>query len=687
MKPQHSPALGLHSPLRPLPFPSRCRLRQSGGFTLLMLSILWFAERSSAADYRVQLTETRNIDGTGNTIGGAAHSPLSRQAPPDYPGDGSGETIVKWPTRENPRTISNTVNSQSGSLFNSHRRSDYLWAWGQFVDHDIDLTEASVNNGTADIEIIDPLDLLYPGPLLFDRSNYETGTGTPSIPREHPNEITAFIDASNVYGSDDTRAAALRTFVGGQLKTSDGDLLPFNTFGLPNAGGTDSSLFFAGDVRANENIMLASLHTLFVREHNRLATLIALRDPLATDEEIYQLARKIVGAEMQIVTYQEFLPALLGPVAPQLSSATYDSSVTPSINNEFSAALFRFGHSMLSPNLQLAGGEQIPLRDAFFRPDRLASDPLNVDWLLMGAQSQVCQEIDTLVVDDVRSFLFGPPGAGGLDLASLNIQRGRDHGIPTYNALRVAYGLASVTSFAEVTSNTDMQSRLSRVYATVDEIDAWVGGLAEDHVPGANVGPLLAASISEQFERLLKGDRFSLLNDADLNQVLVRCIIDLPRLSLDQIILSNTVSTIVTDDVFSVDGAIESDVVTSYDQAGNRLHITGNDERNRIMIFELPFGLWIHGSGGTRIDGQTSTVIPTGNNPHLTIDLGSGNDSILMMFCDFGDVTIGTDRGNDSVSALFVQAESLYVDCGEGRDRIRMWSQVPEGETRVLNVP
>lgn len=206
--------------------------------------------------------------------------------------------------------------------------------------------------------------------MFFDRSHYQSGTGTSGVPREQINQITAFIDASNVYGSDEARAAALRTFVGGKLKTSDGDLLPVNVSGLPNAGGPDPSLFLAGDVRANENIMLSSLHTLFVREHDRLATLIALRDPLATDEEIYQLARKIVGAQMQIVTYQEFLPALLGPAAPDLSVGGYDSSVDASIANGFSAALYRFGHSLLSPRLKLDGGglpvERIPLRDAFF---------------------------------------------------------------------------------------------------------------------------------------------------------------------------------------------------------------------------------------------------------------------------------------------------------------------------------
>ncbi len=71
--------------------------------------------------------------------------------------------------------------------------------------------------------------------------------------------ITAFLDGSVVYGSDQERADSLRTFSGGLLQTSEGDLLPFNVDGLENAGGTFESLFLAGDVRANENVALTSI--------------------------------------------------------------------------------------------------------------------------------------------------------------------------------------------------------------------------------------------------------------------------------------------------------------------------------------------------------------------------------------------------------------------------------------------
>ncbi|OYW14541.1 MAG: hypothetical protein B7Z55_15660, partial [Planctomycetales bacterium 12-60-4] len=283
---------------------------------------------SGNGPYALQLNQIRSIDGS-NSAGtpgqGAAGTALLRLSPPAYPGDGSGEEIVSSPDRANPRTISNVIVSQGDqSIPNSRRMTNYVWAWGQFVDHDLDLTGTNPANGTADIEIDDVNDPIGPNPIPFDRSNFVAGTGTAGNPRQHANEITAFIDASNVYGSDSARATGLRTGTGGLLKISTGDLLPFNVDGFDNAGGPSATLFFAGDVRSNENVMLMSLHTLFVREHNRLATLPALLDPSASDELLYQTASKIVAAEIQAVTYREFLPALMGPAAPNPSQINFN---------------------------------------------------------------------------------------------------------------------------------------------------------------------------------------------------------------------------------------------------------------------------------------------------------------------------------------------------------------------------
>ena len=122
--------------------------------------------------------------------------------------------------------------------------------------------------------------------------------------------------------------------------------------------------------------------------------------------------------------------------------------------------------------------------------------------------SDPSSKLDNKIVDPVRNFLFGPPGAGGFDLASLNIQRGRDHGLADYNTVRAAYGLPKVTSFSQITSDTVLAGKLQQLYGNVNNIDAWVGALAEDHVPGTSTGALVRAALIDQFTRLRDGDAF-----------------------------------------------------------------------------------------------------------------------------------------------------------------------------------
>ena len=517
---------------------------------------------AASGDLLGLVTEVRSIDGSGNNLAnswGAADTSLLRIAPAAYPDDGSGATILQAPSRSNPREISNAIADQGGlSILNQNQFTDLFWQWGQFLDHDIDLTGNAPENGTAPIEITASGDLLSPGPIPFDRSDFLSGTGTgTSNPRQQVNQITSFIDASNVYGADPVRAAELRSFTGGRLKISTGNLLPMNTAGLPNAGGTGSNLFLAGDIRANEQVGLLAMQTLLVREHNRLADLLATQIPGALDEELYQTVRKIVGAEMQIITYNDFLPMLLGSLAPEAAAFSYDSSVNPSIANSFSTAFYRFGHTMIASELLLVGDDgvvrgSIPLRDAFFNPDFVKENPENVGLLLMGMASHMAQEIDTKLVDDVRNFLFGPPGAGGVDLASLNIQRGRDHGLPDYNTMRQAFDLSPVSDFSEITSDILLQQILEVQYGNVDNIDAWVGGLAEDHVPGTGVGELIAATLIDQFTRLRDGDRFFYRNDPDLLHPDVLAVIDMERVTLAKIIGLNTAMANMPDNVFFV---------------------------------------------------------------------------------------------------------------------------------------
>jgi peroxidase len=297
-----------------------------------------------------------------------------------------------------------------------------------------------------------------------------------------------------------------------------GDLLPFNDGTQPNAGSPEvpdfsTSLFVAGDIRANEQPTLACLHTLFVREHNWQAARLARKYPGLSDDELYEGARRIVVGEIQAITYEEFLPALLGRSA-LATDDHYDPDVDPGIANVFSTAAYRLGHTLLSPSLQrLEENGQSPagplsLREAFFAaaPPILLAE--GIEPLLRGLAAQRAQELDVHVIDDVRNFLFGPPGAGGLDLVSLNLQRGRDHGLPDFNTVRVEYGLEPMRRFSEITTDAVLAEQLRDVYRDIDDVDAFAGLLAEDHLGAGMVGETLRAVLLEQFGRTRAGDRF-----------------------------------------------------------------------------------------------------------------------------------------------------------------------------------
>ncbi len=505
-------------------------------------------------------TQFRQLDGTqnnqGNPAWGSAGVTLLRMESVAY-GDGVGAPAGA--DRPSARAISNAVCSQAGDVPNARGASDMLWQWGQFIDHDFSLTGEA--NPAESFPIPVPA-----GDPIFDPFN----TGTAEIhfdrsvflmqpQRQQVNEITAWIDGSMVYGPKLLRAIELRRGDGtGKLKTSAGDMLPFNLNGFPNAPNSLPSFFLAGDVRANEQNALTAMHTLFVREHNFWCDTLSFLLPFADEETLYENARAIVAAEIQRITYEEWLPVLLGPNALAAYSG-YDSGVDAGIRNVFSTAAFRFGHSMLSPtllrldeNLEPLPAGNLELRDAFFNPAEIMAT--GIEPLLRGLVRQHAQEVDIRIIDDVRNFLFtqGVLQAGGFDLAALNIQRGRDHGLPSYNQLRMDMGLTPRATFADVTSDVSMQQALASVYSDVDEIDAWVGGLAEDKFGDAMVGELVFHLLKDQFERLRDGDRFWYQNylSPTLQQIV-------DEQTLAGIIRRNTdIDGEIQDDVFLLDGSV-----------------------------------------------------------------------------------------------------------------------------------
>ena len=582
----------------------------------------------------------RPLDGTGtnteNPSWGATDTELLRLAPSDLGPDGE----MSGADRPNARVVSNGVARQTSDTENAAGASDFLWIWGQFLDHDLSLTEAG---STVSANIAVPT-----GDLEFD----PFATGTAFIPFNrvdqhdgaYVNEITGFIDASMIYGSDADTVNAMRVDGGKLLMTDDAQL------------ALEGVNFVTGDTRAAENVALSSMHTIFTREHNRIVDELAAENPALTDDELFNTARAHVEAIVQAITYNDFLPILLGDDAIGAYSG-YDETVNPGISVEFSTAVFRLGHTLLSSNLQLVtedGTNKTPLalRDAFFRPSLLSQDSMIED-LLRGAATQEAQALDNLIVEDVRSFLFGAPGAGGLDLASLNIQRGRDLGVASYNDLREAMGLDRAETFSDITSDFGTAIRLAAVYGDTDKVDAWVGGLAEDPVGDGLLGELFSQIMIDQFVRLRDGDPFWSEGRAGLDPAVQS---ELWQTTLSDVILRNT----------DVD-ALQSDVFT----AMNR--IIGTSERDTFFgtakadfMFGGDGNDWMLGQGGNdELQGGKGKDTLRGHLGDDLLDGGLGND---VLRGGTGNDTLLGGQGHDVLQGY---TGDDMLEGGDGSDLIR----------------
>ena len=561
----------------------------------------------------------RSLDGRGNNElhpnWGRANTLYLRLAPPDY-----RDGISRMEGGPSPRYVSNRVFNDGGqNLFSENGVSQWGWVWGQFIDHDIGLrNEQPGESAPIAFNTNDPLEAFTDdlGAIAFSRTPAAPGTGV-ATPRQQVNTLSSFIDASNVYGVDPARLAWLRLgpvdSSGAPLMLTDDGYLPRVTArGDPTTApamdlmgalvGMPNRAVVAGDVRANENIALTALHTLFAREHNRI---VAALPSYLTAEERFQIARRVVGAEIQYITYTQFLPALGIQLEPYRG---YQPSVNPALSNEFAVVGYR-AHSMIhgefdttvpagtytDEELSAFAAQQIivertaadvtltiPLNAAFGNPDLLQQVGLGP---VLQSLAERQYKNDEQVDNTLRSILFQVPkpgipdptvcGApvvnpdcftGVSDLPAIDIARGRDHGIPSYNDLRRAYGLAPKTSFIDVTGeatqrfpprlngndpaildfvelrdadgtllvpgsaeaedeavtgirSSTLAARLKAAYGSVDRLDAFVGMVSEQHLKGTEFGELQLAIWTKQFAALRDGDRFYYLNDPALHAI------------------------------------------------------------------------------------------------------------------------------------------------------------------------
>ncbi|KAF3424880.1 hypothetical protein E2986_02079, partial [Frieseomelitta varia] len=507
----------------------------------------------------------RTSDGSCNNLQhlwwGSAMSAMQRLLPPVY--DDGIQSIRKSVTGRplpSARLVSTVIHVDKDIPLESV--THMLMQWGQFVDHDLTATGQSRGfNGTvpqcclkfgSDFQ---PPEFTHPeclpisvstedsffGPLgvrclEFVRSGSAPKENCEFGSREQLSQVTSYLDASTVYSSNAFQSDALRLFRNGLLQygkiETQRPVLPKLDSDLCRRGSLSTNCFRAGDGRLGEQPALTSLHVAFLRLHNRIATKLAALNAHWSDEKLFQESRRIVAAIVQHITYREFLPIVLGQDVMKIFGLEllkkgyyegYDPTVDPTIANGFSTAAYRFGHSLVQQsfvrftsdhqpifNSQYSTLINVSIHNEFTNPANLETAG-SVDRLILGLINQHAQKRDEHISEELTNHLFQTPSFPfGMDLASINVQRGRDHGIPPYVRWRKPCALSPIKDFDDLERSmpSSAVTKLRSVYSSVEDIDLFTGGLAEKSVRGGLVGPTFACIIGQQFSNVRRGDRF-----------------------------------------------------------------------------------------------------------------------------------------------------------------------------------
>lgn len=449
------------------------------------------------------LPEFRQIGALGNNLvhpelNPVAGTPERALAPLNFaPGTRNG--LIAGP---NPRLISNVISGGMGASGQDSGTDDplatgWLYVFGQFVDHDLDLEHAPPDGESISV-VVPPGDPVLPAgtAIVMNRDLRDPQTNTVI------NTVAGFLDLSQLYGSTQAVADSLRNPDGSLKSSADGQSLSIT-----------NGVFITGDPRVMENPQLTAVTTLFMREHNQWVKRLRAQNPQWTGDQLYNMARTLTVAGYQNIVYKDFLPALIGPVIGPYRG--YDPNVNAQVSQEFSAAAFRVGHTQVSGEqvgIDNAGNELFSqsLDDAFFNtPEEDLAHGL--DPLMRFLSKETALATDVYVVPILRNLLFTPLVGGNIDaidLIAIDIQRGRDAGLASLNQTRAALGMPAYASVAELTSDPMLQKDLQAVYGSINNIDLFMGGLAEQPAPGAAIGPTFQAIIRDQFEAIRSGDRF-----------------------------------------------------------------------------------------------------------------------------------------------------------------------------------
>lgn len=560
---------------------------------------------------RFRTLDFRTIDGSNNNL----VDPTLNQANTDFGRVGAAnfaDGFNEMTPGPNPREISNIVVAQEDTggdgphLMddNGVALSGMMYAWGQFIDHDLDLERQGT---TTDASIVVPANdqFLEPGSLIpFTRVAIDPATGVEGSPATAINTVTGWLDGSQIYGSDAVTAASLRT-ADGHMKVSEGNNLPI----------VDGS-FLAGDVRASENPDLTALQTLFVREHNYQVDKLHAEHPNWSGDRLYETAKAITTAEMVNITYNEFLPHLLGDNAIAAYQG-YDPNVDARISEEFEGAAYRVGHSIVSDEISAidnygAFTSEQTLAESFFEPTGVFAET-GADGLLRHLTGDLANPLDSHIVDGLRNLLFDPPA--GIDLAAINIQRAHDLGLGTLNQTREALGLEAYTSFDQLTSDPETAAAFAQAYqGDINAVDLWAGGLAEDHLAGSVIGETFGKIIADQFTALRDGDRYYFENQGFDQKTLS----EIKATTLSDLILRNTDTTAMQDDAF----------VATERHSGTLAGVDPNGDDAADGMAQLVIG----SDGQDTLTGGDLNDTLVAASGHMTMTGGEGADTFVFDF-------------------------------------------------------
>ena len=514
-----------------------------------------------------------------------------------------------------PRNISDILGAQEASLAKAANGSNiFFMAFGQYVDHGLDFITKG-GNGKITINGVDQYGPT--GPTNFLDLTRATQFGAD---RHYQNQTSPYVDQNQAYGSHELVGQFLRASDGNggfgahlaagasDPNSSDYNLLPtlreliehhvdassvfangktlveaypglINPDGSVNEGaaaslasnflGSGHNLlldanrgvsvldhYIAGDGRANENITLTSMHTVWARNHNFHVENLQEAGVVGTPEELFQAAKMLNESEYQRVVFTEFADVLLGGLRGDGDHGfkEHNSDADPRISLEFAAAAYRFGHSLIADQLKIDGGNgstfDVQLKDAFLNPSQYAS--LGVGNILSGIAGQQAEEADFNLVNAVRNDLVGTKA----DLFAFNVARGWDVGLGTINQVRKSLAASTDPYIGEARGHAgnlsayvswdDFQNRNGLSDATIaqfklaypdlvlapdkvaafqaanpdielvngntvkgiDRVELWVGGMAEKHINGGQVGQTFWVILHEQFDRLQESDPF-----------------------------------------------------------------------------------------------------------------------------------------------------------------------------------